>query len=98
MMNILEDLKLSAPSENGLVKETLSRVKSSPKKEIFRNRPPKTKQKTSILKRRVRIGAEKRRYMQTIEASENKNSKKAKLVQELAPENVSVYHIYIQNT
>ena len=32
LRDILEDRKLSAPSENGLVKEILSSVRSSPKK------------------------------------------------------------------
>ena len=31
----LEDLKLSAPSENGLVKEALSSVRSFPKKKEY---------------------------------------------------------------
>ena len=56
----LEDLKLSAPSENGLVKEALSSVRSFPKKKrIFRERLPKPRQKKRSLIGRVRVGVEK---------------------------------------
>ena len=60
LRDILEDLKLNAPTENGLVKETLSSVRSSPKKGIFRYCLPKPRQRKSSLTGRVGIGAEKR--------------------------------------
>ena len=98
LRDILEDLKLNAPTENGLVKETLSSVRSSPKKGIFRDCLPKPRQKKSSLAGRAGIGTEKRRYIQTIEVSEDENSKKAKLVEEWAPEDGSAYNICMQNT
>ena len=89
LRDILEDLKLSAPSKNGLVKETLSIVRSSPKKGIFRDRLPKPRQKKSSLTERVGTGAEKSRYMQTIKVSE--------VEEEWAPEDGSAYDICMQN-
>ena len=41
---------------------------------------------------------EKRRYMQTIEVSEDKNAKKAKLVEEFSPEGGSAYNLGMHNT
>ena len=53
LRDILEDLKLSAPSENGLVRETLSNVRSSSKKGIFKDCLPKPRKKKSCLTLRV---------------------------------------------
>lgn len=70
----------------------------SPKKGIFKDGLPKPGQKRCSLTRRVKIFLEKRRYIQTIEVSEDKNAKKAKLVEEFSPEGGSAYNIGMQNT
>ena len=94
----MEDLKLNAPPENALVKETLSSVRGSPKKGIFRDHPLKPRLKRSSLKGKIRVRMEKGRYMQTIEASKDKKSKKAKLIEELTQEDGSECDICMQNT
>ena len=92
----MEDLKLNAPPENALVKETLSIVGGSPKKGIFKDHPLKLRQKRSSLTGKIRVGMEKDLCMQTIEASKDKKSKKAKLIEELTPEDGSEYDICMQ--
>ena len=94
----MDDLKLNPPPENALVKETLSSVRSFPKKGIFRDHPLKPRLKRSSLTGKIRVGMEKRWYMQTIEASKDKKSKKAKLIEELTPEDGSECDICMQNT
>ena len=94
----MEDLKLNAPPENALVKETLPSVRGSPKKGIFKDYPLKLRQKRSSLTGKIRVGMEKCLCMQTIEASKDKKSKKAKLIEELTQEDGSEYDICMQNT
>ena len=56
----MDDLKLNPPPENALVKETLSSVRSFPKKGIFRDHPLKPRLKRSSLTGKIRVGMEKR--------------------------------------
>ena len=61
LRNIVEDLKLQAPHDVGLIKESFSYVRSSTKQEIYRDPLSKHKIKKSALSGRVGIGAKKRR-------------------------------------
>ena len=60
LRDIVEDLKLQAPHDAGLNKESFSYVRSSPKQGIYGDPLPKRKIKKSVLSGGVGIGAEKR--------------------------------------
>ena len=62
----VEDLKLQALRDAGLIKESFSCVRFSPKQGIYRDPLPKRKIKKSALSGRVGIGAEKRRTAITL--------------------------------
>ena len=66
LRDIVEDLKLQAPHDAGLIKESFSYVRSSPKQGIYRDPLPKRKVKKSALSGRAGIGAEKRRTTITL--------------------------------
>ena len=66
LTDIVKDLKLQAPHEARLFKESPSHVRSSPKKGIYRDPLPKPKVKISALSGRVGIGAEKKRAAITL--------------------------------
>ena len=85
----MQDLKLQAPHEAGLIKESSSYVRSSPKKGFYWDPLPKLKLKKSALSRRDRIGAEKRRAAITLNIKDTK--KEPRIEEELALEDRALY-------
>ena len=85
LRDIVEDLKLHTSHETGLIKESSSYARSSPKKGIYQDPLTKTRMKNSALSERVGIGAEKRRASITLNIK-NAPKKQPRTVEELAPE------------
>ena len=89
LRDIVQDLKLQAPHEAGLIKEPSSYVRSSPKKGLYWDLLPKLKLKKSALSRRDRIGAEKRRAAITLNIKDTK--KEPRIEEELAVEDGALH-------
>ena len=90
LRDIMEDLKLQAPHEAGLIKESFSYVRSSPKQGIYRGPLPKPKIKKSALSGRVGIGAEKSRTSITLNIKDTPK-RQPRTEEELAPEDGALY-------
>ena len=90
LRDVVEDLKLQAPHDAGLIKESFSYVRSSPKQGIYRDPLPKRKIKKSALSGRVGIGAEKRRTAIKLNIKDTPK-KQPRTEEELAPEDGALY-------
>ena len=90
LRDIVEDLKLQAPHNAGLIKESFSYVRSFPKQGIYRDPLPKRKVKKSALSGRVGIGAEERRTTITLNIKDTPK-KQPCIEEELASKDGALY-------
>ena len=91
LRDIVEDLKLQAPHDAGLIEESFSYVRFSPKQGIYRDPLPKCKIKKSALSGKVGIGAEKRQPAITLNIK-GTHKKQPRIEEELAPEDGALYY------